>query len=101
MRKLTKQEISNLISQGCTAEDWTNIQVGEEFNPQYINNVEFYGSVTLGSFQKDVEMAPGFTKHSGIRNATLRNVVIGNDCLIEHVGNNRGHIRAGEDYFSP
>ncbi|MCR4593347.1 MAG: DUF4954 family protein [Bacteroidaceae bacterium] len=86
MRKLTKQEISNLISQGCTAEDWTNIQVGEEFNPQYINNVEFYGSVTLGSFQKDVEVAPGFTKHSGIRNATLRNVVIGNDCLIEHVG---------------
>ena len=86
MRKLTKQEISNLISQGCIAEDWTNIQVGEEFNPQYINNVEFYGSVTLGSFQRDVEVAPGFTKHSGIRNATLRNVVIGNDCLIEHVG---------------
>ena len=31
-------------------------------------------------------MAPGFTKHSGIRYATLRNVIIGNDCLIEHVG---------------
>jgi carbonic anhydrase/acetyltransferase-like protein (isoleucine patch superfamily) len=68
------------------AEDWSSIQVGDGFNPKYINNVEFYGQVTLGIFEKDVEVAPGFSKHSGIRNATLRNVVIGDDCLIEHVG---------------
>ena len=86
MRSLRKEEIVTLTNQGCTAEDWSNIQVADLFSPQYINNVEFYGSVTLGYFQKDVEVAPGFTKHSGIRYATLRNVVIGNDCLIEHVG---------------
>ena len=40
----------------------------------------------MGVYEKDVEVAPGFTKHSGIRYATLRNVIIGNDCLIEHVG---------------
>jgi hypothetical protein len=86
MRKLTEKEITTLTSQGCTAEDWSAIQVEDAFTPQYIYNVEFYGTVTLGLFQKDVEVAPGFTKHSCIRNATLRNVVIGNDCLIEHVG---------------
>jgi carbonic anhydrase/acetyltransferase-like protein (isoleucine patch superfamily) len=86
MRSLRKEEIVTLTNQGCTAEDWSNIQVADLFSPQYINNVEFYGNVTLGYFQKDVEVAPGFTKHSGIRYATLRNVVIGNDCLIEHVG---------------
>lgn len=86
MRSLRKEEIVTLTNQGCTAEVWSNIQVADLFSPQYINNVEFYGSVTLGYFQKDVEVAPGFTKHSGIRYATLRNVVIGNDCLIEHVG---------------
>ena len=86
MRKLTEQEISILTNQSCLAEDWSSIQVGDEFNPKYINNVEFYGQVTLGIFEKDVEVAPGFSKHSGIRNATLRNVVIGDDCLIEHVG---------------
>ncbi|MBQ9524524.1 MAG: DUF4954 family protein [Bacteroidaceae bacterium] len=86
MRKLTEQEITILSHHGCTAEDWSSIQVGEGFSPQYINNVEFYGNVTLGVYEKDVEVAPGFTKHSGIRYATLRNVVIGNDCLIEHVG---------------
>ena len=86
MRKLTEKEITTLTSQGCTAEDWSAIQVEDAFTPQYIYNVEFYGTATLGLFQKDVEVAPGFTKHSCIRNATLRNVVIGNDCLIEHVG---------------
>ena len=86
MRKLTEQEITTLSQQGCTAEDWSAIQVGDAFSPQYINNVEFYGNVTLGVYEKDVEVAPGFTKHSGIRYATLRNVVVGNDCLIEHVG---------------
>ena len=86
MRSLRKEEIVTLTNQGCTAEDWSNIQVADLFSPQYINNVEFYGNVTLGYFQKDVEVAPGFTKHSGIRYATLRNVVLGNDCLIEHVG---------------
>ena len=86
MRRLTEQEITILSHHGCTAEDWSSIQVGDRFCPQYINNVEFYGNVTLGVYEKNVEVAPGFTKHSGIRYATLRNVVIGNDCLIEHVG---------------
>ena len=86
MRSLTENEITILSNQGCIAEDWSTIQVADDFNPKHINNVEFYGQVTLGVFQKDVEVAPGFTKHSGIHYATLRNVVIGNDCLIEHVG---------------
>ena len=86
MRKLTDQEITSLSHQGCTAEDWSAIQVSDKFCPQFISNVEFYGTVTLGSFEKDVEVAPGFTKHSGIHYATLRNAIIGNDCLIEHVG---------------
>ena len=86
MRNLTEKEIATLASQGCIAEDWSKIQVADEFCPQYISNVEFYGNVTLGVFQKNVEVAPGFSKHSGIRNATLRDVIIGNDCLIEHVG---------------
>ena len=86
MRNLRENEITILANQGCTAEDWSSIIVEDTFTPQYINNVEFYGKVTLGAFQKEVEVAPGFTKHSGIRYATLRDVIIGNDCLIEHVG---------------
>jgi acetyltransferase-like isoleucine patch superfamily enzyme len=86
MRNLTENEIAILLKQGCIAEDWTAIHVQDEFSPQYVSNVEFYGKVTMGIFEKDIEVAPGFSKHSGIHYATLRNVVIGNNCLIEHVG---------------
>ncbi|MBR4645414.1 MAG: DUF4954 family protein [Bacteroidaceae bacterium] len=86
MRHLTEKEITTLKQQGCIAEDWSVIQVGDNFSPEYINNVEFYGQIRLGVYEKDIEVAPGFTKHSGIRYATLRNAVIGDNCLIEHVG---------------
>ncbi len=86
MRNLTQEEIAILTRQGCIAENWSSVQVKDEFTPQYVSNVEFYGQVTLGTFQKDIEVAPGFSKHSGIHYATLRDVIVGDDCLIEHVG---------------
>lgn len=89
MRNLSENEIKTLTSAGCTAEDWGLIRVADEFVPQYIKNVEFYGTVTLGVFDAEVEVTSGFFKHSAIRNATLRNVTIGDNCLIENV---RGYI---------
>lgn len=86
MRKLTEQEISVLTLQLCAAEDWALICVDEQFTPAQIRNVEFYGEVSLGRYTGMVEVAEGFCKPAGIRNATLRNVIVGNDCLIENVG---------------
>ena len=86
MRKLNEHEIAALKSQGCTAEDWQNITVADDFCTDFIQNTDFYGEVILGSFTKTIEIAGGFTKHSGIRRSMLRNCVIGNDCLIEDVG---------------
>ena len=85
MRKLSENEIAALKAQGCTAEDWLNITVADDFCTDHIQQTNFYGEVNLGSFNKTIEVADGFTKHSGIRRATLRNCVIGNDCLIEDV----------------
>ena len=86
MRKLNESEIAALKGQGCNAEDWQNITVADDFQADYVWHTDFYGKVQLGTFTGQVEMADGFTKHSGIRRATLRNCVIGNDCLIEDVG---------------
>lgn len=86
MRQLTEQEISALSQQSCTAEDWALIRVSDDFSPAHIRNVEFFGQVTLGRCEAMVEVADGFCKHSAIRNVTLRNVAIGNDCLVENVG---------------
>ena len=86
-RLLDEQEINILENNGCTAEDWTTVKVNEDFNPSYMHNVMMYGDIELGTFDTSVEVSQGFFKHSGIRNATLRNVTIGNNCLIENIGN--------------
>ena len=85
MRKLNESEIAALKCQGCTAEEWQDINVADDFCTDHIHHTDFYGEVTLGAFHKTIELSKGFTKHSGIRRAMLRNCVIGNDCLIEDV----------------
>ena len=59
----------------------------------------FYGNIELGEFEKQVEVSKGFFKHSGINDATLRNVTIGNDCLIEKVGNFINNYTIGNDCY--
>ena len=86
-RQLTEQEIDILEANSCWAEDWTRVEVAEFFKPNYFHRVMFYGDIRLGNFEKNVEVSKGFVKHSGINNATLRNVIVGDNCLIENIGN--------------
>lgn len=96
-RLLTNEEISILEDNGCMTEDWTSINVAADFKPTYIKNVNFYGDVFLGVFEKNIEVSNGFIRHSGIRNATLRNVSIGDNCLIENIGNYINNYAIGEE----
>ncbi|MCI5875134.1 MAG: DUF4954 family protein [Prevotellaceae bacterium] len=98
-RLLNEQEINILENNGCTAEDWTAVKVNEDFNPSYMHNVMMYGDIELGTFDTSVEVSQGFFKHSGIRNATLRNVTIGNNCLIENIGNYINNYTIGDDCY--
>lgn len=99
MRKLTEQEIDILDDNGCWAEDWYSVSVSDNFVPKYMHRVRLYGEVTIGCFEKNVEVSPGFLKHSGINDATLRNVSIGDDCLIENVGNFINNYAIGNDCY--
>ncbi|MDO4993528.1 MAG: DUF4954 family protein [Bacteroidales bacterium] len=86
MRKLTEKEIAILEEQGCSAEDWMNVMVDEyDFRASEVRNVFFYGTIEIGGMSGTLEVSEGFTRRCGICNATLRNVSIGNDCLIENV----------------
>ena len=96
-RLLTNEEILILEEHGCTAEDWTAIEVGEDFNAAALRNVAFYGTVRMGCFVKRMEISKGFVKPCGIRNATLRNVTIGDNCLIENVGGYINDYTIGDD----
>ena len=86
-RQLTESEILTLEDQGCYAQDWNNVKVAEDFLPHYVKNVSFYGYNNLGVFEKDLEVTKGFFKHSGIFNATLKDTTIGDNSLIEKIGN--------------
>ncbi|KGF54680.1 DUF4954 family protein [Prevotella melaninogenica] len=97
-RSLTFEEIEILESNNCWAEDWSRVEVAEDgFQAKFFHRVMFYGDVQLGSVQKEVEITKGFVKHSGINDATLRNVTVGNDCLIEKVGNYINNYTIGDD----
>lgn len=98
-RLLTDEEIGILEENGCTAEDWTSVNVAGDFMPTYIRQVRFYGTVNLGVFEKNVEVTSGFVKHSGVRNATLRNVTVGDNCLIENIGNYINNYIIGDDCY--
>ena len=86
LRSLTIDEIEALERRGCTAEDWTRISVAADFAPDYISDVAFSGDVSLGLFDKMVEVGEGLARHSGIRRAVLHDVAVGDNCLIENIG---------------
>ncbi len=98
-RPLTSEEIEVLQNNGCWAEDWTSVNVAEDFTPQYMHRVMLYGEVNIGAFDKNVEVSRGFVKHSGINNATLRNVTVGDDCLIENIGSFINNYTIGDDCY--
>ena len=98
-RLLRDEEIQVLEQNGCWAEDWERVLVDEAFKPYNFHRVVFYGDIRLGRFDKQVEVSKGFVKHSGINDATLRNVCVGNDCLIEKVGNFINNYTIGDDCY--
>ena len=98
-RNLTQDEIEVLEHNVCWAEDWQRVMVADDFKPYNFHRVIFYGDIRLGSFHKMVEVSKGFVKHSGINDATLRNVTVGNDCLIEKVGNYINNYTIGNDCY--
>ena len=99
MRQLSDEEIRILEDRNCWAEDWTNVHVSDDFKPNYMHRVMLYGEVTIGDFDKNIEVSRGFMKHSGINNATLRNVTIGDNCLIENIGGFINNYTIGDDCY--
>ena len=98
-RQLTPTEIDVLESNSCWAENWEHVHVAEAFSPYGFHRVVFYGDIYLGVFEKQVEVTKGFCKHAGINDATLRNVTVGDNCLIEKVGNFINNYTIGDDCY--
>jgi hypothetical protein len=86
-RLLNEKEIATLTVYGCSAENWKEVQVSEDFSPSFIQNVHFSGEILLGTFNKIFELAGGVKTHSGIYNCVLHNCFVENDVYINNIHN--------------
>ena len=97
LRAITPAEVERLVAQGCSAESWDEVWVPEEFDAEQVVDVHFSGTVCLGAFRKSFTLPGGLVRHSGVRHATLHNVTLGDDVLIEQVHNYIANYRIGQE----
>lgn len=97
-RNLTSEEIKKLEAAGCVARNWSDVLTSaSSLDPARIRGVNFIGPVRMGTFDKEFSLPGNVVKPSGIRNATLSNVTVGDNCLIENVANYISNYEIGED----
>ena len=96
-RDLSSDEIAMLQSQGCQAQQWEQVMVSEGIDLSQVVNVAFSGYVRLGSLGGYFELPGGLCRPSGVRNATLHNVEVGDNCLIENIRGYIANYRIGHD----
>lgn len=98
-RKLTDGEVARLQAQMCTATDWSQVEVSEDFTTEHVRAARLSGRIRLGSFSKEFTLAGGIRKHSGVYYATLHNVTVGDDCCIENIRNYIANYEIGDGSF--
>jgi hypothetical protein len=86
-RELTQFEQQQLQQQGCTASNWSSIQVAFNFKPENIKNVNFSGKITIGDNSGTVEFTGGIIRNHGIYNANIHNCNIGDHVYINQISN--------------
>ena len=95
-RNLTQKEIEKLVAAGCEADDWGTVFTDAP-EVDHICRVRFSGTVRFGRFDRMFEFPGGLKKHAGLRDATLHNVTIGDNCLIENISNYIANYSIGHD----
>ena len=84
-RKLTPGEREQLIIQGCSSDNWDQIEVVHNFSPENIQKSKFTGLVKLGIFHDEVNLFGGVKFKTGVYNSWLNNVTVGDNTLIHNV----------------
>lgn len=95
-RVLKEEEIQALAAQGCTAENWSAVQVTDPFDLARLHDVCFEGRVRIGSLAGTVTSAPGLDRPCGIQEATLVNCAIGDGVRIANVGSHIANYHIGD-----
>ncbi len=95
-RALAPAEIAQLEANGCRAEDWATVRVGEGFDPARMHNVGLGGEIWIGALRGNVAVAGGVTLPAEIADATLVDCRIGDGCRITRVGSHIARYEIGD-----
>ena len=84
-RHLRSAEIAALVRNANTAGSWDTIWVTDEFDPEYVRNNQFMGTVRIGRIVNAGLQFHDLRLPVGITNSVIHSCDIGNDCAIHSV----------------
>jgi len=85
LRTPTQEQVKQLSSQGCTADDWSLVKIDKDFDLSRLRHCNFLGNVTVFNLSGRVSDVHGVEKPCGLYNATIINCSIGKGVRIANV----------------
>jgi len=85
-RRLGDDEVQTMRKHGCTAQDWSQIEVSDGFVAERVRNTHFQGTIRIGRLSGDLDGGSGVRKPCGIDRAYVVDCAIGDGSRIANVG---------------
>jgi hypothetical protein len=95
-RNLTAYEIEVLVRNNNTSDNWNNIRVSNEFNPELVKNCKFYGLVRVGKLENISLEYHNVTLPVGLYNSTIISCDFGDNVIVNTV-NYMSHYIIGNE----
>jgi hypothetical protein len=84
-RNLKSEEVEKLVKNDNTSDNWDEILVTDEFEPNQIKNTRFYGLVRIGRLRNVMLQHHDLRVPAGITNSLIISSDIGDDVAIHNV----------------
>jgi signal peptidase I len=84
-RNLTANEIEQLVRNRNSSDNWNNILVSENFNPELVKNCKFFGLVRIGKLEPLYLEFHAVRLPVGIYNSTIISCDFGDNVVIDNV----------------
>ena len=95
-QQLTEDNIQQLIAQNCSSSDWTQVFISNVSDLEKIRQVQFSGTVKLGTIEGENRSFGGVIRKNGIYSAHLHNCTIGDNPFIKNTENYIANYTIGD-----
>jgi len=87
IRQLSRGEIDLLRTNGCSADDWSQVSINEPIIPERYRNVRFSGTVNISKQDGTIEIDKSIIRPCGIYDSFVKDCQIGENVFISSVKN--------------